>query len=863
MKDQVILSYTKGIVNTPSDVLSEDGMLDECVNLEVKSGELVPMEMPTRIGVSLQEGERLVLVHKTKSGVKTFVSIISGVLRFRDAETGSLYGFTLNVGTISSIQYIGNTIVVYSSDTPYYILYKNNDYKYIGSGIPSVQMSFRLNGTTIHSDDFKFKAPKYDLTTEEWDTEATAQLVPEANKLISEKATAQNKFIFPFLVRYAVRLYDGSYCRHSSPVLMLPSTKMGVYAFLKNSKIENGKVYDAVVASIASDLSANIESADNNMSDWSDLISGIDVFISKQIYNYDQNGTKGGKLIEDSYFIGRMPTDSKIIAWKINQVIINTISGLDQESVQIPVPSKDISEIYGEISSASLFYKFQSLKLEDVVNGNEIAIGGDAPLAGIEVMEPLKDDYMTNDKLIPKSSFVYNGRLNISNIMRYPFKGYPIQCLSTLCTDASIWYSKMLFGTYDVYVYIKSSDGGEDIVVKADTGKYGGIFCDYLFYPDTDAYQMLICESGGTKGFKVPLYPHPLLNGACGFTGFNDFTASYGDLSITAPNGKGESLKNKLYLSEVNNPFYFPLEGIYTVGSEEIIGMAAVTRPISQGQFGEFPLMVFCSDGNYAMRVDSQGYYSSISPMQEDIAIGSDKITSLEDSVVFVSKKGLMLSSGGDMIHVAPYMSGRHFDKDVLDKLDVSSHSYLVNATDDTEGFVSYLYGSRLVYDYASNRLIVYNPNKDYSYVYSFDNGVVSRMVIGDGLKIVSSAMDYPDVVLQDNKGGLYSVYEKEDVNSLSDHRYGFMLTKSLKMGDALVMKSIKQIKNIGTMSSDSYAKYMIYGSNDNCTWYRIMSRFGKPYKYYRLAIYTNMLPKETFIGTALTIEKRRTNKFR
>lgn len=862
MKEQVVLSYTKGIVNTPSDVLSEDGMLDECVNLEVKSGELVPMEMPVKIGVTLDEGEKLVLVHKTKSGVKTYVSLKSGVLRFRNADNGSLYGLALNVGYISSIQYIGNTIIVYSQSTPYYILYRDNSYTYIGSEIPSVKMSFRLDGTTEHSEDFKFKAPQDSLNEDERDSESVAQAVPATNKFIAD-VIAKKKFIFPFLVRYAVKLYDGSYCRHSSPVLMLPSTKMGVYAFIKSAKIEGGKTYNAVVGSFAASIMATIEGVEGSLSDWKDLIAGVDIFVSKQIYTYDQNGTRGGDLVTDSYFVGKMPSDSKIIPWEVNQCLINTIDGVDQDSLHIPLPRKELDVIYSEISSESLFYKFHSLELSEIVKGGVLPIDGDAPLEGIEVMETLKDDYMTNDKLIPKSSFVYNGRLNISNIVRYPFKGYPIQCLSTLCTDASIWYDNILFGTYDVYVYIKPSDGSEDIVVKAETGKYGGIFCDYLFYPDTDAYQMVICESGGSKGFKVRLNPHPLLNGACGFTGFGDFTANYGTVSVPKPNGKGEALRNKLYLSEVNNPFYFPLEGIYTVGSEEVIGMSAVTRPISQGQFGEFPLMVFCSDGNYAMRVDSQGYYSSISPIQEDIVMGSDKITPLEDSVAFISKKGIMLLSGGDMIHVAPYMSGKHFDKSSLSGLSVPSHSNLIDSTNDTEGFVPYLYGSRMVYDYASNRLIVYNPDKSYAYVYSFEDGVVTRMVLGDGLRIVSSAMDYPDVILQDNNGGLYSVYEKEDVNSLSDKRNGFVLTKPLKMNNAMTMKSIKQIKNISTISEPSYVKYMLYGSNDNSIWYRVSSRFGKPYKYYRLAVYSSLLPKEAFIGTVFTIEERRTHKLR
>ena len=63
MKEQVLLSYKKGITRTPSDLLCEDGDLAECVNLEVRNEELVPMEMPVDMGVTLASGEELVHVH--------------------------------------------------------------------------------------------------------------------------------------------------------------------------------------------------------------------------------------------------------------------------------------------------------------------------------------------------------------------------------------------------------------------------------------------------------------------------------------------------------------------------------------------------------------------------------------------------------------------------------------------------------------------------------------------------------------------------------------------------------------------------------------------------------------------------------
>ena len=68
MKEKVIISYGKGITHSPSDILCNDGDLEECVNLEVKNGELSPTEMPSVLGLELEEGERIIeLIRKYKA----------------------------------------------------------------------------------------------------------------------------------------------------------------------------------------------------------------------------------------------------------------------------------------------------------------------------------------------------------------------------------------------------------------------------------------------------------------------------------------------------------------------------------------------------------------------------------------------------------------------------------------------------------------------------------------------------------------------------------------------------------------------------------------------------------------------------
>jgi hypothetical protein len=225
-----------------------------------------------------------------------------------------------------------------------------------------------------------------------------------------------------------------------------------------------------------------------------------------------------------------------------------------------------------------------------------------------------------------------------------------------------------------------------------------------------------------------------------------------------------------------------------------------------------------------------------------------------------------MLTSGGEMTQIAKQMDGKVFNKESLIAINTSIADFanLIGQSHDNISFVSYLSDARMAFDYSSNRLLIYNPNKTYSYLYNFDNGTTTKIVFPGGEKVTTSVLDYPDTIIQGDKGNIYSLYQTEDVNALTDNRYGVIITRPLKMGNALSLKTISQIKNLYFKSdADSYVKYNLYGSNDNISYFPVYSRNGKPYKYYRIAIYTCLKPKDSLTGTMMVVDTRRTNKLR
>ena len=870
-----ILSFTKGITRTPSDLLCEDGDLAECINLEVKDQELVPMELPVKLPFTLNDYERLVYVHNIQSiSLKNYMvynTNTKSLAAFHFELDKEYYSFNLSCGDITNVVSLGNTLVIYTANSVNYVLFKDQDYHFIGDHIPNIDLSFNLEG------DLTFEDEAYEIKDYDRNPDYNAIHSSHINKFKEEKIKQRGKFIDPFFVRYALLLYNGEYVCHSSPILMLPSTYISPHVFYYPGSKECGIYF---VGAYAADIVYKTIDT-NGLGNWTDIIKGVGVFITRPTPNYDPNNTtvEDNKTSWVDEFVGRIntihaPSKYKDIYGGQNEYVIpqskrkfqkqksidiwtkyidTSISGnpsFNSVACKELVPIKEEDFRKNLVSSMSAFYLISNIDISRILSNSSFERAYDEgvnPAINIEQNIKLGMDYMTNDILIPKFASVYNGRLNIANITRKLFKGYSASSMMAIADGAK---------TYKSYVQIRSI---KDIIVKSSSTfpcSLDGLGF-FVYYPDTDAKVLTLIDSNN-KSCSFPLAEHPFMNGSYalqslrvskGYSGV-EFTGSVTLLETD----NSEEMPNKLFTSDINNPFYFPLAGINTIGTGEILGITALTRPISPGQYGTFPLMAFCTDGNFAMKVDEEGFYSGISPLQEDIILGNDKITPLENSILVITQKGIMhTTQGNDMVKIAGQLDGKVFDISTLKNIDQTAQ--------DTISFHDYLKDSRMAYSYSTNRVFIYNPSKNYVYVYSFDNGTISKLCINE--EIINHVIDYPNVIIETKSGKLYNLYEREDRNMIEQKRKGFALTRPLKFGGPLTLKTIKHIRSIVTrLTKTSSVKYRIYASNDD-EHYVSCSRYGRPYKYYRIAMYTDLLPKEAFSGVVLVTEERRTNKLR
>jgi len=259
-------------------------------------------------------------------------------------------------------------------------------------------------------------------------------------------------------------------------------------------------------------------------------------------------------------------------------------------------------------------------------------IVNDEYLQSLVSREVMTDDYLTHDKLCAEFSHTYNARLNLSGVKRELFGGFTAASMfSYLNSDTPSWQgptkdnpSRVLsvsfptfgYSVVETTVYIKE-DGNVYGVSAASHNNYTGYFLSeerypsdedasngtngflekrswgcYAFYPNINAFKMIIRDWKGA--YEIKLMPHQFLNGAYAVL---DYELERAPQTPTYPSTSHPAtieMPNKIYTSEVNNPFYFPILGINSVGTGKFSAYHRLQRlflKVSSGNSLFMPLL--------------------------------------------------------------------------------------------------------------------------------------------------------------------------------------------------------------------------------------------------------------------------------
>ena len=943
-----------GMTTVPSDYACQDGQAALLHNLVHEYGEVHPMRKPNVV-MNVPIGFRFLYVH-ANSGYKHYIfraqatdedgQILEGFYDYYYCDAADEYNmveFAKMKAEVSHVDAVGNTLLMFTEGSIDYYLWKNVAYKPLGDALPEIGMRFGLLGEPIlyskecSEADGMFVHFDYEVWPNDSDytykreylTAYTTTMLAPVSKLINEHVTGKGKFCFPFFVRYAIRLYDGTLVHHSAPILMMPSTYHAVMPFLRQSSYNSGKLTDCRVdaftvrAALTFLMEDNITKAFKEK--WGDIVKSVDIFVSAPLYTYDAGGIvdtiKLTKIKYSDYikgdYVGRlsanalmwgMPSSVSHIsgdytkyhsAFKFNDLFnaycwpafISNTTGKYGEVDTVELPAVTDEDMRKKMTDCSSFYLLKSISLNELINASEQSSRGEAVtikvkddyLQSLVNREVMTDDYLTHEKIAAERSFVYNSRLNLAGVTRQLYDGYPIrQAFCRYDGLVPVNYAETGGGITFGELPISYATGSNAFTISVEEGReiklykegkcniYNSIynrvptlfFCPYTSAKNAIWWRVI---SGTLKPFmSLEMKMHDFLN-----LSYASLYTDYLNLPSDLPQDKGDKDKkvkasSSIYTSAVNNPFSFPSIGVNDVGIGEVVGMAAAVAAMSQGQFGEFPLYAFTSNGVWALSVGKDGSYQTATPVTRDVCSNPDAIISLDRSVIFPTKRGIMMISGSQSTCITEALHDDHalfLSHDVVKKM---SHAEHIEQTEIPEySITKYLSNAGMVYDYTRQRVIVFNKDKDYAYVLS----LTSKMWSTIKSEYKYSVNSYPDGLAITQEG-----LEAQLVNVCEDgeEQGGLIVTRPMKLNNAHALGSITDVlvrgnlnnahASIALLGTRDYTNYLYIGSGTRA---RIARLHGSPYKAFVAVIMANLEEGETIDGISVEYQMRQTNRMR
>lgn len=886
-----------GYTASPSDYECHDGDLSVAINFVPEDGTVKPVFPPVIDTEATSSTGTCVYIHKS-SGHTRYIVRDGNSFSWYEKETSKKLTSIGTVNEYIKVTSVGNTLIFLTENGLVYYLWKGGTtgYLLLGSKIPECPIAFGLQGEVIRTDEFSIS---FDSISEGsiWNefsdnnkTRITDQVLAKVNKFIAEESTNKGKFIYPFFVRYAYRLYDGSLTMHSSPVLMIASSDLAPQVFWTHIT-GKGSYTDAKLRVCAAvhtlDYAVILQSRLDMLKKWGDIVRSVDIFISKPIYTYDQNGkcTKFSNAeTYDSYCVCKHTNQAASTTRfplryqrnSFNKLYAFTFdpTGLTYPSGRLMIPRRSVDAVKEDIRSTSQFYLLESIKIEQLTTTRTKINVEEDYLQSLVTREVMTDDYDSHDTLIPHYSFTYNSRLNLSNICKRLYDEYNAGAMMMHTNgyianfnDAS---ADVVDGTSGVVVYYYIKQDGKDIIVEGEScamATHEAPFI-FLFYPNVNAYKAVIVQwNYFPTCHEVQLEQHGFLNGSFYFGGWEN-PASGGNMpSASSPANRTIELPNKIYTSEVNNPFVFPVLGINTVGAGEIKGICSAAKALSEGQFGQFPLYAFTTEGVWALEVSSTGSYSARQPITRDVCINPDGITQLDNAVLFPTDRGIMLISGSQTQCITDDINSEFpfnaLSLPCFSKLhDMLGHDPVSDKCLPTLPFTEFLERCRMIYDYVHQRVIVYAPDVTYAYVYSMK----SKQWGMTFSNIASSLNSYPEALAIDNDNNIVNFSKIGSNVSVK----GLLLSRPLKLDMPDMLKTIDTIIQRGHFHKGS-VQSVLYGSRDLYNWHLVWSSQdhilrgfrGTPYKYFRIACITSFSDDDNIFGASINFTERMANQLR
>lgn len=772
--------------------MSEDGGLSESLNMYLDTAEsapaFVPEDVTEKLGLPADLGAERIFIHKTANYENYIVVQGNRVVAYTPGieDKEPLLILELEEGEkVNDINSMGNMVILSTTRTMSYILFENRAYTYMGTQVPFPQIVF--NPETDVSQQVKVEHRGYmssgsSFQNTLWFANESVISLPEQdewnsysnnkNELdaiqkchddfwneyakVEKNSRAEGWLTGNVYIRYAIETINGVL---SSIPILIKNPYSDSIAFDINmertTEMGSGGAFDTwyteSISAIIPRYQISARLLNTIPAEWRKYILNIRIYISlpmplnvneqkSELQERSYNGKAGGPWTWTGKGVFYSNEQYKDILLEGYQTyLVKKINILNDEKTSL---SNEINKL-----------------LEGTILSAEFALTGDK----LVDKEPLVNDDMKHYLTMAMSTESYNNRLIL--IQPLQLIDYDYARLNTYCkiAESNQITEKTTFNvSYILAGYKEDKVVKKQFVYNKDTSKSEYIYAFQVF-PDSRAYKMeveVIIEKieNGTKTQEVrygtfPMYPHPYLNCAYYYGGIQHELATLCD-SLDAkefqPN-TSDDIENYLLISAVDDPAVFPTSGRFVFQSK-VVGIAVATTTLSQGQFGQFPLYVFTEDGIWAMETAADGSFVSQKPLSREVCINPDSICSIDNAVVFVTGKAVMMIQGSQVMNISPYMNGKHYrPNDSALNLIRSQEGFdaLIDPIKDDDPFMSFMKDAKVAYDYTGQRLIFISPsNKGFQYVYKIDTQTWHKVAFSE-FDLYAPLNSYPECLVQ------------------------------------------------------------------------------------------------------------------